>query len=62
MGLLGMSDMQNQGQGYHAFEAFYTGAAGGLQTMIQALPNRNAMLRATVDVSVPVELMDFRIQ
>ena len=61
VGLLGMSDMENLGQGFHAFQAFYANT-GGVQTMIQALPNRNAMLRATVDVFVPVELMEFRIQ
>jgi hypothetical protein len=62
-GLLGMSDGEFMGQGFHAFQAFYanTGAAGR-QTMIEALPNRNAMLRATVEVLVPVELMEFRIQ
>ena len=60
-GLLGMSDMENLGQGFHAFQAFYP-YIGGVQTMIQALPNRNAMLRATVTFLVPVELMEFRIQ
>lgn len=59
-GLLGMSDMQTMGQGYHAIEGFYFGSA--LATMIQPVPNRNAMLRATVDILVPVELMDFKIQ
>jgi hypothetical protein len=58
-GLLGMSDMQVNGQGYHAFQAFY---AGGLQTMIETVPNRNAMLRAFGDILTPVELMDFKIQ
>jgi hypothetical protein len=59
LGLAGMSDMQNLGQGYHAFQAFY---AAGSQTMFEVVPNRNAMLRATGDVLVPVELMDFKIQ
>jgi hypothetical protein len=59
LGLLGMSDMSINTQGFHAFQAYY---GGGLQTSIEAIPNRNAMLRATVDVLVPVELMDFRIQ
>lgn len=58
-GLLGMSDMQNLNQGYHAFQAFY---AAGAQTMIEVVPNRNAMIRATGDILVPVELMDFKIQ
>lgn len=58
-GLLGMSDMQTMAQGYHAFQAFYV--AGGLQTMIEVVPNRNAMLRATGD-PLPVELIDFKIQ
>jgi hypothetical protein len=58
-GLLGMSDMQNVNQGYHAIQAFY---AAGAQTMIEVVPNRNAMIRATGDILVPVELMDFKIQ
>jgi hypothetical protein len=58
-GLLGMADMATMGQGYHAIEGFY---AFPLATMLQAVPNRNAMLRVTVDVPVPVELMDFQIQ
>ena len=61
-GLLGMSDMSINAQGFHAFQAFYTTQGGGQQTMIEMVPNRNAMLRATVDVLVPVELMDFRIE
>ena len=60
--LLGMSDMSTMGQGYHAIQAFYTTEGGGLQTMIEVVPVRNAMLRANVDIPVPVELMDFRIQ
>ena len=60
--LLGMSDMSILGQGFHAIQAFYTTEGGGLQTMIDMVPNRNAMLRANVDILVPVELMDFRIQ
>jgi hypothetical protein len=60
-GLLGMSDMATMGQGYHAFQAFYAG--GGMQTMIETVPNRNAMLRVRGDfVVIPVELMDFKIQ
>ncbi len=58
-GLLGMSDMANGNQGYHAIQAFY---AAGAQTMIEVVPNRNAMIRATGDILVPVELMDFKIQ
>jgi hypothetical protein len=60
--LLGMSDMSTMGQGYHAIQAFYTAEGGGLQTMIEVVPNRNAMLRVNVDILVPVELMEFRIQ
>ena len=30
--------------------------------MIAPVPNRNAMIRATGDILVPVELMDFKIQ
>ena len=52
--------MATMGQGYHAIEGFYDGA--GLATMLQPVPNRNAMLRVTVDILVPVELMDFRVQ
>jgi len=58
-GLLGMSDMGTMGQGYHAVQAFYQ--VGMSATMIQAVPNRNAMLRVTRDL-IPVELMDFKIQ
>jgi hypothetical protein len=59
MGLLGMSDMATMGQGYHAVQAFY---AAGMLNMIEVVPNRNAMLRATGDILVPVELMDFQIR
>ena len=59
-GLLGMSDMANLGQGYHAIEGFYASAMVG--TMFQTVPNRNAMLRATGNILTPVELMDFKIQ
>jgi hypothetical protein len=58
-GLLGMSDMSTMWQRFHAVHAFY---ADGLQTMIEVVPRQNAMLRVTVDVLAPVELMDFRIQ
>jgi hypothetical protein len=58
-GLVGMSDMGTKGQGYHAIEGFYD---RGLATMIQPVPGRNAMLRVTVDILVPVELMDFEVR
>jgi hypothetical protein len=58
-GLLGMSDMATMGQGYHAVQGFYR--SGMVVTMIEPVPNRNAMLRVTVPVW-PVELMDFKIQ
>jgi hypothetical protein len=58
-GLLGMSDMATMGQGYHAVQGFYI---GGMATMIEVVPSRNAMLRATGNILVPVELMDFTIQ
>lgn len=58
-GLLGMSDMQQDGQGYHALEGFYN---GGNQTMLTPVANRNAMIRAVGDILTPVELMDFKIQ
>jgi hypothetical protein len=57
-GLLGMSDMGTMGQGYHAIEGFYF---GGAATMLVAVPNRNAMMRAPIDV-FPVELMEFRLE
>jgi hypothetical protein len=59
VGLLGMSDMQTMGQGYHAVAGYY---AAGSATMLATVPNRNAMMRATGDILVPVELMDFKIQ
>jgi len=58
-GLLGMSDMAVNGQGYHAIEGFY---AAGQQTMLTPVANRNAMIRAFGDILTPVELMDFKIQ
>lgn len=58
-GLLGMSDMAVNAQGYHAVEGFYL---GGNTTMITTVANRNAMLRAFGDILTPVELMDFKIQ
>ena len=58
VGLVGMSDMGTQGQGFHAIEGFYL---QGLATMLAPVPNRNAMLRARIDV-FPVELMDFEIR
>lgn len=58
-GLLGMSDMSTMGQGYHAVQAFYS---AGMATMIEVVPARNAMLRATGDIVWPVELMDFRVE
>ena len=58
-GLLGMSDMATMGQGYHAFQGFY--GVNGVATMLEPVPNRNAMLRVRVDV-FPVELMDFRLE
>ena len=58
-GLAGMSDMQTMGQGFHAIEGFY---AAGNQTMLTPVANRNAMVRVTGNILVPVELMDFKIQ
>jgi hypothetical protein len=58
-GLLGMSDMATMGQGYHAVQAFYIGQ---MVSTIEVVPNRNAMLRATGNILMPVELMEFRIQ
>ena len=58
-GLLGMSDMQN-GTGLSRGRGFYDGLDP--TTMIEPVPNRNAMIRATGDILVPVELMDFKIQ
>jgi hypothetical protein len=57
-GLVGMSDMATMGQGYHAVQAFYF---LGMATMIQTVPNRNAMVRAT-QPWWPVELIDFKIE
>jgi len=60
-GLLGMDDMTNAGQvGFHAISGTYTG--GGTLSNIAVVPNRNAMFRATGDILVPVELMDFKLQ
>ena len=58
-GLLGMSDMATMGQGYHAVQGFYFAQ---MATMIEVVPNRNAMLRATGDILVPVELLDFEVR
>ena len=58
-GLLGMSDMATMGQGYHAVQGFYFAQ---MASMIEVVPNRNAMLRATGDILVPVELLGFEIR
>ena len=58
-GLLGMSDMATMGQGFHAVQGFYR--SNMLATMIQAVPDRNAMLRVVGD-TIPVELMGFEIE
>ncbi len=58
-GLLGMSDMATMGQGYHAVQGFYFAQ---MATMIEVVPSRNAMLRATGDILVPVELLDFEVR
>jgi hypothetical protein len=58
-GLLGMSDMATMGQGYHAVQAFYLAQ---MVASIEVVPNRNAMLRATGDILVPVELMEFEVR
>jgi len=58
-GLLGMSDMATMGQGYHAVQGFYRAQ---MTTMLEGIPNRNGLLRATGNILVPVELMEFRIQ
>ena len=59
-GLLGMSDMAVNGQGYHAVR----GLLRRRHTRRCSTPvaNRNAMIRATGDILLPVELMDFKIQ
>ena len=54
-----MSDMGTQGRGFHAIEGFYF--QGGIATMLVPVTNRNAMVRARIDV-LPVELMDFEIR
>lgn len=59
LGLLGMSDMQTMGQGYHAVQGFYFAQ---MATMIEPVPGRNAMLRATGDILMPVELIHFTVQ
>jgi hypothetical protein len=59
-GLVGMSDMGTQGQGFHAVQAYYRGTIM-LVTNIQPVPSRNAMVRARIDV-FPVELMEFRLE
>jgi len=60
-GLLGMDDMTAAGQvGFHALSGTYTG--GGTLSNIAVVPNRNALFRATGDILVPVELMDFKLQ
>jgi hypothetical protein len=58
-GLLGMSDMGTMGQGYHAIEGFYRSNMS--VSMLVPVPNRNAMVRARIDV-FPVELMEFEIR
>ena len=60
-GLLGMDDMINPGQvGFHAMSGTYVG--GMTVNNLATVPNRNAMFRATGDILVPVELMDFKLE
>jgi hypothetical protein len=58
-GLVGMSDMGTMGQGFHAIQGFYV--SNMIAAQLAPVPNRNAMVRAAIDV-FPVELMEFRIQ
>lgn len=59
-GLVGMSDMSFLGQGFHAIQGFYVGGPARITGLVP-VPNRNAMIRAPIDV-FPVELMDFRLE
>ena len=62
-GLLGMDNMTNPGQvGFHAMSGLYSATNGGIVINLQNVANRNAMFRATGDILVPVELMDFKLQ
>ena len=58
-GLVGMSDMATMGQGFHGIQGFYT--SNMIAAQLAPVPNRNAMVRAAIDV-FPVELMEFVIQ
>jgi hypothetical protein len=60
-GLLGMDEMTAAGQvGFHAMSGLYQ--AGGTAANLTTVANRNALYRATGDILVPVELMDFKLQ
>jgi hypothetical protein len=56
---IGMDNMTMSGQGFHAFQLVTNFPGPG--TGFQAVPNRNALLRATLP-PIPVELMNFSVQ
>ena len=57
----GMDNMSVAPQGFHAFDLI-THFATGVGTGFAAIPGQNALVRATGNILVPVELMNFQIQ
>jgi hypothetical protein len=57
---IGMDDQSVGGQGFHAFQLVNHFQNPG--TMFQAIPGRNALIRATGNILVPVELMKFTVE
>lgn len=57
---IGMDNMTVGGQGFHAFQAVthFPGSATGFAP----IPSRNTLVRATGNILVPVELMNFSVQ
>ena len=47
------------GQGFHAHQMNFVGT---IATGVVPLPGQNSMFRATGNILMPVELMDFQIQ
>lgn len=58
---VGMDNMSVGGQGFHAFD-LNTNFSIGLGTGFAPIAGQNALVRATGNILVPVELMNFQVQ
>jgi hypothetical protein len=57
----GMDNMSVGGQGFHAFDVF-TMFSVGVATQFAPIPGQNALVRASGNILVPVELMNFQVK